>query len=488
MKSKLHFFSKLNFLSLFNSKKTLTLLAFCAFIFSVSGQNNGISFDCLIGGGVAGTVTFGTPDGIDNDGYAFWTNGSDGSTSGYTLMVEDDNGPTWSVRQPGSPGPRLFLSAATPGNSLPSCDTSDWQPDLFCDGVIVTCVPGGPECDVNVSLNVPADPVEFDTAVDLSASYSGFTAVSATWFFSSDGETFDYSKDGDITANTIEFNNTAPAISPGVYDVKLVVTDDCGDETEITSETYLVIYDMDGGFVTGGGWYNSPEGALVGTITTGTVNFGLFSKYKKNGNGEIKGNTNIQFSEGDFHFKSESYDNMSLVISGEKKATYKGVGTVNNSGSHKFLIVVMDGDANGGDGVDRIRVKIWADGSANMIIYDNEIGSAENADANTALGGGSIKIHKPNNKNQLLVIDSKPATELKLWPNPSKSHFNYHFITKNFESSIDLFISDLNGRILVSKTISPNDIQQIGESLKTGVYLLTIKQRDETHQMKLIKR
>ena len=58
------------------------------------------------------------------------------------------------------------------------------------------------------------------------------------------------------------------------------------------------------------------------------------------------------------------------------------------------LVVTHDGDQPGGGGTDRFRIKITRGSST--VIYDNRDGKPEdldNADP-TALGGGSIVIHK----------------------------------------------------------------------------------------------
>lgn len=52
-----------------------------------------------------------------------------------------------------------------------------------------------------------------------------------------------------------------------------------------------------------------------------------------------------------------------------------------------------DGQATGGDGVDKFRIKIWSLTSGD-VAYDNQLGASEDSDAATALGGGSIKVHK----------------------------------------------------------------------------------------------
>ena len=135
------------------------------------------------------------------------------------------------------------------------------------------------------------------------------------------------------------------------------------------------------------------QGSYANAI--GKANFGFNAKYKngKNNMNEVDGNTNFQFKEGDLDFKSSAHDDMSLVISGAK-ATYRGHGTVNGSGNHKFLVVAIDGDENGGDGIDKFRIKIWKNNS-NDVLYDNKWSVDENSNDATALGGGSIVIHKP---------------------------------------------------------------------------------------------
>ncbi len=52
-----------------------------------------------------------------------------------------------------------------------------------------------------------------------------------------------------------------------------------------------------------------------------------------------------------------------------------------------------DGQAQGGGGEDTFPIKIWDKGSGGAIVYDNELGASDDADATTALGSGSIRIH-----------------------------------------------------------------------------------------------
>jgi hypothetical protein len=57
------------------------------------------------------------------------------------------------------------------------------------------------------------------------------------------------------------------------------------------------------------------------------------------------------------------------------------------------MLTAIDGQTSGGGGVDKFRLKIWDLGTGS-IVYDNQVGDADSADLSTALGGGSIVIHK----------------------------------------------------------------------------------------------
>jgi predicted GH43/DUF377 family glycosyl hydrolase len=174
---------------------------------------------------------------------------------------------------------------------------------------------------------------------------------------------------------------------PGIYDVIVRGTDAAGN-TGHSDGILLAIYDPDGGFVTGGGWFTSPAGAYTPDATlTGKAVFGFVSKYQKGANVPT-GQTEFQFRVADLNFHSTSYH--WLVVAGSK-AQFKGEGTLNGDGEYGFMLTANDGQ-NTGD-VDRYRIKIW-DKATDEVTYDNQLGDEANADATTEIQGGNIIIHK----------------------------------------------------------------------------------------------
>jgi probable HAF family extracellular repeat protein len=178
----------------------------------------------------------------------------------------------------------------------------------------------------------------------------------------------------------------------GVYEVSITLSDDDGGSDSKTSLQYVVIYDPDGGFVTGGGWITSPPGAYpLDPSSSGKATFGFVSRYSS-GASVPSGNTEFQFHAAGFNFSSAFYQ--WLVVAGAR-AQYKGEGTVNGQSGYSFLLSAVDGQVNGGGGVDRFRIKIW-DTASGTIVYDNMMGGADDIDSANpqALGGGSISIKK----------------------------------------------------------------------------------------------
>jgi hypothetical protein len=172
---------------------------------------------------------------------------------------------------------------------------------------------------------------------------------------------------------------TAPS-EAGIYEVSLTVTDPGGLSDQDT--TMAIVYNPDGGFVTGGGWIWSPPNAYAADPDLeGKANFGFVSKYKK-GASVPTGNTEFQFHTADLNFHSSSYD--WLVVTGSDNAKFKGTGTINGEGDYKFMLWAGDKEP------DTFRIRIWSEDAFGVEtdVYDNGF--------DQPIGGGSIVIHTKN--------------------------------------------------------------------------------------------
>ncbi len=212
--------------------------------------------------------------------------------------------------------------------------------------------------------------------------------------YSLDGITWEPMSDA-FASPTENVTATLSVQYPGVYDLCVRGTDAPGNLGPAEC-TFLVVYDPEGGFVTGGGWIWSPQGAYMDDPSLeGKANFGFVSKYKKGANIPT-GQTEFQFKVADLNFHSDSYE--WLVVAGAK-AKYKGTGTINGEGDFKFMLTAIDADINADDAfhVDRFRIKIWfEENGAEYVVYDNARGDDDDM-ATTEIGGGSIVIHVPRN-------------------------------------------------------------------------------------------
>lgn len=177
-------------------------------------------------------------------------------------------------------------------------------------------------------------------------------------------------------------------LSVGVYNSLVTVSD---GEASASDTVMFVVYDPTGGFVTGGGWIQSPAGAFAANLALeGKANFGFVSKYQK-GATRPSGETEFQFHVGNLNFHSSNYE--WLVVSGAR-AQYKGSGTINGAGDYGFLLTATDGQVTGGGGVDKFRIKIWSKDTG-ATVYDNQMGDSDDAATTQSIVGGSIVIHSP---------------------------------------------------------------------------------------------
>jgi hypothetical protein len=240
------------------------------------------------------------------------------------------------------------------------------------------------------NLTVPVDPININDqavySVDVTFSDpAGAYDEPYTCVFDMDydGVTFD----ADATVSGVTGMSCSTPLNytdPGVYTVRVDVTDKDGGTGSATAIEYIVVYDPEGAFVTGGGWIDSPEGAYTADPSlSGRANFGFVSKYQQ-GTNVPTGNTEFNLKAGNLNFHSDAYEWL-VVNQGGTNAQYKGTGTINgdlapNGEAYKFMVWAGDGDP------DTFRIKMWyEEGESEVAVYDNGF--------DQAIGGGNIKIH-----------------------------------------------------------------------------------------------
>ncbi len=169
---------------------------------------------------------------------------------------------------------------------------------------------------------------------------------------------------------------------PGLYNVCLTVND--GSLTSDPACTLAVVYDPSAGFVTGGGWIDSPAGAYKADESlAGKATFGFMSKYQK-GASLPTGDTAFQFELAGLSFASQSYEWL-VVNQAGTNAQFKGSGWINgltdpNGNAYKFMLWAGDGSP------DTFRIRIWLeDAAGEQDVYDNGV--------DQAIGAGNIVVH-----------------------------------------------------------------------------------------------
>jgi hypothetical protein len=245
----------------------------------------------------------------------------------------------------------------------------------------------GDACDLVVtSITAPIEPINFNAQpVNVSGTFADPTDDNnhaAEW---------DWGDNTTPSGTVDQGENSVAGIhsyeEPGVYTLKLTVTDDYPSSDDEVFE-FIVVYDSDSGFVTGGGWFISPEDACLFDActegTTGKASFGFVSKYEQ-GASIPTGNTEFQFKAGNLNFHSDTYQWL-VVNQNSTNAQFKGSGTINGEISsdgeeYKFMIWATDSEP------DTFRIKIWweNENGVEQLVYDN---------GSTDLGGGNILVHK----------------------------------------------------------------------------------------------
>jgi len=232
------------------------------------------------------------------------------------------------------------------------------------------------------AITAPIAPVSVGTPITASAAFTDpgtLDTHTAEWVWDwPDGTP----EPGSVTqgAGSGSVTDSHTYTEAGLYRIRLAVTDDDGDSGQSPVFAYVVVYDPAAGFVTAGGWIDSPAGAYKPNPTlAGKANFGFNAKYKK-GAEVPTGQAEFQFHAAGLNLHSIDYE--WLVVTGSDYALLKGSGTINGGGDYRFMIWAGDNDP------DTFRIRIWQENEATGVetdIYDNGF--------DQEIGGGSIVLH-----------------------------------------------------------------------------------------------
>jgi uncharacterized delta-60 repeat protein len=345
-------------------------------------------------------------------------------------------------------------------------------------------------------------------AAGSSSSYS-ILAPGATsyWWIIEGDQTVSFSGQG-----TSRINVSWPK-NPGVYKVSLDYGSAC---SSLKANTYVFASDPNAGFVTGGGWFNSPPKPGYELMKENSkTHFNLNAKYKKDGQ-IVEGN--LQLHNNSFRFVASAFETRSLVISGDQ-AYLTGYGKLNYRGDlgkdvqdHRrfaFLLAVTDGKLNNGrknkKNKDYFRLKIWeinSDNSMGKVWYDNQVTCSpgnldHHLEACSPIGGGSIVIHKGGKKGAEMARKAKLEElpfqeEFSVYPVPFSYQINIRYQNINSFEPVKVTLIGIDGRTL---TIHAQHLEQTegflvlnlhNLQINNGFYILRLQIADEPPIVKKI--
>ena len=360
-------------------------------------------------------------------------------------------------------------SATSGGQSLPKRITADDGGPGYISGQPVplkqpAVVVPGDETAPAVAITAPASGASFpvDTPVSFSGSFTDESGATHTaqWTF----ETI--SAQGVVTEAGGTVSGAWTFGLPGIYHVRLAVTDQAGNvgaaSTVGGADAYIVIFDRGDGFVDGNGRFQSPAGALVSDPQAGgRVDFTFDARYRKD-DVVPTGSTQFKFTAGSFEFQSTGvYD---WFVCFGARALYRGTGTVNGAAGYAFLISAVDGDDIGGGAVDRLRLQV-TNKATGAVVYDNQMGAPDTAAATCPLSWGNVNVRLPNGgmRNGQIEAAAAPVQGLargqdfvQNWPNPFRARTEVRFSLSQ-RSHVKLGVFDLAGREVATLANGPWD-------------------------------
>ena len=309
----------------------------------------------------------------------------------------------------------------------------------------------------------------------------------------------------DSTTGTVSFDwavdigsQTSESFTVGIIVDGYYLKDSSEDDTVVT------VYVPDGDFITGGGYilpYNS-SGQYASTDGLKT-NFGFNVKYTKKGN-KPKGHMNIIFrrleADGIVHvyqIKSNAVNSLGVDIADEnaKYATFitksnlkDNTDPLNPVSLGGNLILKVDMTDRGQPGFyDSIAFNLTGGGT--LLYSSNWTGIITDE---MQLSGGNLVVHSgfstTSRTAPITDVDTvSDLFEVKTWPNPTDGYFNLELKTANRVDKVNIFVIDLNRRLVHVDKFDANQQYQFGDGLQSGIYFVRLSQANNTKTIRVIK-
>ncbi|MEO7263825.1 MAG: SBBP repeat-containing protein [Ferruginibacter sp.] len=294
-----------------------------------------------------------------------------------------------------------------------------------------------------------------------------------------------------------KINGSYKFTSAGVYKLQMNVIDQAGvisyANTNGDLDATVVIYDPNGSYTYGGGWYPSVAGALRSDLSaSGKASFGFAINYTNAA--KPKGETQFEFKVGNFEFNALNFDYLAVNAA---RAQFRGTGKiVGGQSGIGFIMTVIDG-ALDGTGLDKIRLKIYNRNTL-QVYYDNQYGASDADNPSTTVGANStifIQGTHPNNSitktpgEMIIEKETNPGKlQLTAFPNPASKQFTLLVKTNDAKQNIVMQVADEYGRLLETRNnVKAGAIIQLGRNYQPGIYYIQIMQGKNHEEMKLIK-